>query len=122
MALMRIRLELARNPEFPEGSAHHGYEFTAPLTEDGHLDQEAWRHHRGACVVTRFWAGQDDEHGHLVHHRRGRWAFRYEDVPEEDEEPIFRFEHHRFVVGEYVSITEHDGEQRTFRVVSVTSD
>jgi hypothetical protein len=27
----RIRLELARSKEFPEGSATHGYEFVAPL-------------------------------------------------------------------------------------------
>ena len=38
---MKIRLELARNAEFPEGSRAHGYEFIAPLGEDGHLDRDA---------------------------------------------------------------------------------
>ena len=38
---------------------------------------------------------------------------------EDVEEPIFRFDRHRFVVGEYVSITEHDGVQRTFQVAEV---
>jgi hypothetical protein len=41
---------------------------------------------------------------------------------EEGEEPIFRFDRHRFVEGEYASITEHDGVQRTFRVVSVRDE
>ena len=43
MALRQIRLELARNPDYPEGSANHGYDFVAPLTDDGHLDQDSWR-------------------------------------------------------------------------------
>jgi hypothetical protein len=37
----------------------------------------------------------------------------------EDEEPIFRFDHHRFVAGEYVSITEHYERQRIFLVPEV---
>jgi hypothetical protein len=118
MTLRKIRLELARTAEFPEGSAARGYEFVAPLADDGQLDAEGWRADRSACTVHRFWAGEDDEYGLLVHHRGRRWAFRYGDAGEE-EEPIFRFDRHRFVVGEYVSITEHDGLERTFRVVEV---
>jgi hypothetical protein len=38
---------------------------------------------------------------------------------EEEEEPIFRFDRHRFAIGDYVSVTEHDGVQRTFRVAEV---
>ena len=124
MTLKRVRLELARGPEHPEGSAAHGYEFVAPLTADGHLDPEGWRAERSRCRVRRFWRGQDDEHGRLIH-RGGRWAFHYEDTPEHEEaaeEPIFRFDRHRFVEGEYASITEHDGVQRTFRVVSVRDE
>jgi hypothetical protein len=122
MALKRIRLELARTAEHPEGSASRGYAFVAPLTDDGHLDPDGWRTSRAECTVHRFWAGEDDEHGHLVHHRGHDWAFHYaghEAATGADEEPIFRFDRHRFVVGEYVSITEHDGVQRTFRVAEV---
>jgi hypothetical protein len=123
MSLKRIRLELARNADHPQGSASHGYAFVAPLTDDGHLDLDGWRESRADCTVRRFWAGDDDEHGHLVHHRGHHWAFHYAgpnaDTGEDDEEPIFRFDRHRFVVGEYVSITEHDGVQRTFRVAEV---
>jgi hypothetical protein len=118
MTLQRIRLELARTAEFPDGSSARGYEFVAPLADDGQLDPEGWRAERAACTVHRFWAGEDDEYGLLVHHRGHQWAFRYGGAGEE-EEPIFRFDRHRFAVGEYVSITEHDGVQRTFRVVEV---
>ena len=80
MVLERIRLELARGPEHPEGSAAHGYEFVAPLTADGHLDPEGWRDERSRCRVRRFWRGQDDEHGRLIH-RGGRWAFHRDEEP-----------------------------------------
>ena len=42
------------------------------------------------------------------------------DIRTEDDEPIFKFDRHSFVPGEYVSITEHDGVTRPFRVISVT--
>jgi hypothetical protein len=45
-------------------------------------------------------------------------VFSYE-IGEQDDEPIFRFDRHAFVEGEYVSITEHDGVTRPFRVASV---
>jgi hypothetical protein len=119
MTLRRIRLELARSAEFPEGSPERGYEFVAPLTDYGYLDEAEWRAQRDDCTVHRFWAGEDDGYGRLVHHRGARWAFWYDQGDHEEEEPIFRFDRHRFVEGEYVSITEHDGVQRTFRVVEV---
>ena len=121
MLLRSIRLELARNPEFPEGSSSRGYEFKAPLTDDGALDHEAWKTVKDACTVRRFWNGQPDENGLLIHTRGKRWMFRYDHpgVVDDHDDPIFRFDRHHFVEGEYVSITEHDEEQRTFRVVSV---
>jgi hypothetical protein len=57
-------------------------------------------------------------HGQLIHIADGRWAFSYA-VGDDDDEPIFRFDSHVFVVGEYVTITEHDGEDRVFKVVAV---
>ena len=115
--LKHIRLELARTPDFPNGSAAHGYELVAPLDPKGHLDTAVWRSSKAACTVRRFWAGEDDEHGTLVH-TRGGWAFSY--APgEDDDEPVYRLDRHRFVVGEYVTVTEHDGIARPFRVVEV---
>lgn len=115
--LKKIRLEMARNPKFPEGSRNHGYELAAPLTEDGYLDLKAWPQQKGKCHVRRFWQGQDDENG-VLEHKRNRWVFSY--APgDEDDEPVFRLGDHVFKPGEYVSITEHSGEQFTYVVASV---
>jgi len=117
MPLKQIRLELARTAEFPDGSRKHGYEFIAPLKEDGHIDLEIWKKYRQVCSVLRFWAGEDDEHGLLIHYRQ-RWAFSY--APgDDDDEPFYRFDSHAFAEGEYVTITEHDGVARPFRVAWV---
>jgi hypothetical protein len=118
MSLKRIRLELARTPEFPEGSRLHGYEFTAPLDDKGRLHTADWPNLKGACTVRRFWDKTEDEHGTLIHRRDGSWAFSY--APgDDDDEPIFKFDRHHFTVGEYVTITEHDGIARPFRVAGV---
>jgi hypothetical protein len=124
MSLKTIRLELARSHEFPAGSSRHGYVLKAPLTRDGHLDAGAWKKQKQLCSVHRFWGG-DEERGALVRtggHAvggKGRWAFSYVPEREEDDEPIFRLEDHLFKTGEYITITEHDGVARTFRVASV---
>jgi hypothetical protein len=34
-------LELARDPEFPNGSTEHGYDFIAPLNIQGHIDVDS---------------------------------------------------------------------------------
>lgn len=121
--LKRIRLNLARSKEFPVGSGQHGYEFVAPLDANGHIDAYAWKPMRGKCWVRRFWAGEPDEMGWLVHKPGGRehsrWVFDYDDTSEEDDEAGFRFASHVFLPGEYVSIRDEDGEMHTFQVVSV---
>jgi len=118
--LKRVRLELARTRQYPNGNSDHGYEFVAPLTGDGHIDAEEWRRARKKCTVRRFAPAEDDEHGHLIHTQGRRWAFHYDLESEpDDDEPGYRFDEHNFREGEYVSITEHDGETRTFRVTSV---
>ena len=119
MPLHKIRLELARTPEFPMGSADRGYEFIAPLTADGHFDPEGWRAGKSKCTVRRFWPREDDEHGHLVHTRQRSWAFHYDGTTPNEDEPIFKFDNHRMVEGEYVTITEHDGTAMPFRVARV---
>ena len=120
MALKRIRLELARTPEYPEGNPACGYEFIAPLDAAGKLDPRRWAHDKSQCVVRRFWEKADDERGMLEHHRGALWVFSYQ-PGEDDDEPIFRFDKHTFTKGEYVSVTEHDGIERPFRVVEVRS-
>ena len=71
MPMKRVRLELARDHKFPAGSRDHGYEFAAPLDRDGHLLADEWRTLKQRCRVKRFWPGQKDELGQLVHRRGG---------------------------------------------------
>ncbi len=56
--LHHITLHLARNKQFPEGSSRYGYEITAPLDGQGHLDQEEWSDKRAYCRVRRFWSDE----------------------------------------------------------------
>ena len=117
--LKLIRLNLARTKEFPGGSARHGYEFTAPLDADGHIDAAAWKKLREKCRVRRFWADEEEDIGHLMHRPGGSWAFHYDIGGDEDDEAGYRFGSHAFNVGEYVSIRDEDGELHTFQVVPV---
>jgi len=118
MSLCKIRLELARDHDFPEGSRMRGYEFTAPLDAEGRIDHEAWKTNRDQCRVLRFWEGNDDEVGHLIRKPGGSWAFHYDLLGDpDDDESGYRFGNHVFRPGEYVSIKEHDDVMRTFKVV-----
>src|SRR6185312_7528314 len=94
MTLSRIVMRLARNPgtEFAGGDDHRGYALTAPLTDDGHIDEAAYAKSKDACAVRRF-------------------------AP--DDEPLHRLGEHRFAVGEYVTVTDEDGRPLTYKVVEV---
>jgi hypothetical protein len=122
-SLKRIRLHLARSKEFPTGSSRHGYEFVAPIDASGHIDTNLWREHRDYCRVRRFWNGAPERTGRLLHKPGGvehaRWVFDYDQNRGDDDEAGYRFGSHAFVPGEYVSISEDDGDIHTFRVVSV---
>ena len=121
--LKRIRLDLARSKGFPFGSDKHGYEFVAPLDAGGHIDASLWQKHREHCGVRRFWEGEADEIGRLLHKPGGaepaRWVFDYDEEAEYDDEAGYRFGDHVFRPGEYVSIRDEDGELHTFVVASV---
>jgi hypothetical protein len=119
MKLNRIRLALARTSEFPEGSHRHGYEFIAPLTSNAHIDVKIWKDVKTICKVIRFWGDEEREVG-ILRHVRGGWRFDYDPDSENDDEPFFKLDSHALEPGAYVSITEHDGVQRPFRVTSVT--
>lgn len=117
--LKKVRLELARDRDFPEGARNIGYEFAAPLDDSGRIDAAEWHKERDHCRVRRFRPDEADDIGHLVRKPGGSWAFHYDiDSDEEDDEAGYRFADHAFRPGEYVSIRE-EGELRTFRVISV---
>lgn len=118
--LKRVRLELARDHDHPNGSKQHGYDFIAPIDENGHIIVDDWKQVRDRCRVKRFWAGDEDEVGHIVRRPGGSWAFHYDiHGAAGSDEGGYRFDLHSFKPGEYVSIKEHDGVLRTFRVMSV---
>lgn len=119
MSLMSIRLELGRTAGFPNGDRSHGYEFLAPLTDDGHIDHDAWMQKKNECLVRKFESGQSDEHGRLRHVGQG-WRFDFDPSRSDDDEPFYKLDRHIISPGLYISVTEHDGVQRPFKIVSVT--
>lgn len=120
MTLSRIVMRLARNPgtEFAGGDDRRGYALTAPLTDDGRLDETAYARHKNDCAVRRFSPDEDAADGRLA--KRGqRWFFDYDDTDSTDDEPVYRLGDHRFAVGEYVTVTDEDGRPLTYKVVEV---
>lgn len=118
--LRHVRLELARDHEFPNGSSRHGYEFIAPLDDSGQLDLAAYKRTKDRARVRRFWGSDPEEVGHILHKRGGTWAFHYDIHGDAaHDEAGFRFDTHKFAPGEYVSLKEQDGTLRTFLVTKV---
>ena len=119
--LSKIRLELARTKEFPEGSREIGYEFTAPLSAASKIDVDAFHKLKTRCRVRRFRKGEEDDIGHLIRKPGGSWAFHYDiRSDEEDDESGYRFGDHTFKPGEYVSVRE-DEELMPYQVKFVES-
>ena len=121
-SLKRIRLDLARSREHPNGSSSCGYEFVAPLDQHSHIDVSTWRKLRDRCSVRRFWHGEPERIGQLSHKAGGSdgatWVFDYDESRLDDDEAGYRLGSHSFVPGEYVTISDQN-RPHTFRVVAV---
>ena len=119
-----VTLHLARSKQFPQGSSRYGYDITAPLDAEGHLDQDEWAAKRAFCRVRRFWADEGERQGVLVHRPGGAggatWMIDYNQDRPGDEEAGYHLHQHRFIEGEYVTIEDDDGKPYTFQVVAVT--
>lgn len=114
-----IRLELARTPAFPNGSAARSYVLRLPLEEDGSIDEPAYRAHTELATVRRFWPNEPDRHGYLLHTNEG-WALSY--APgEEDDEKVFRLDAHSIRPGAYITLTEPDGATLPFLVKALAA-
>ncbi|WP_324617347.1 hypothetical protein [Microvirga alba] len=98
---------------------------TAPLDDKGLLDAAEWKATRSKCRVRRFWAGQPDRFGVLVHRPGGSggatWLIDYDPARTTDDEAGYRLNKHHFLPGEYVSIQDEDEKLHTFQVMSVRS-
>jgi hypothetical protein len=115
-----IRLELARTPEFPGGSASRAFMLRVPLDRDGLIDEVSLTRRPAMATVRRFWPNEPDQTGYIV--RNGAsWAFSYA-IGEEDDEKLFHLEAHPLRIGDYVTITEPDGACYPFRVARSQPD
>ncbi|WP_084398554.1 hypothetical protein [Henriciella aquimarina] len=119
MAFKRIVLRLARNPDFPNGDAERGYILKAPLTAGGELDLDEWREHRQEAVVIRFDPDPDERADGWLTHRGSHWFFHYDEDHEGPDEPTYRLGDHKFAVGEYITVSHHDGDALTYKVTDV---
>ncbi|MBL0924632.1 MAG: hypothetical protein IBJ12_09245 [Sphingomonadaceae bacterium] len=116
MTWKTIRLELARTPGIPEGSPSHAYILRLPLDTHDMIDRAAIKHPAERPAVRRIWPGQPDRIGVVISQRDG-WAFSYE-AGDADDEGVFHLENHPIRPGEYLTITETDGERLPFKVVA----
>ena len=117
MTLNLIRLESVGEGERADSDPREGYLFQAPLTEEGTLDSDAFEIVSNLCRVRRFARHTVNESGQLVRTEEG-WAFSCV-LGESDETPIVRLVAESFRIGDVVTITEPDGEARSYRVVSI---
>jgi hypothetical protein len=114
--LTRVVVRLARNPGFPEGDDRQGYVITAPIDTQGRLDLDLWRRHRADCTVVRFRPGVDRDADGLLTHTGSHWRFHYDEEGEGDDEAVHRLGDHRLALGDYITVHESDGQERTYRV------
>lgn len=76
MSWKTVRLELARTPGYPNGSAVRAYLLRLPLDDAGRIDLGEFRSNPKHATVRRYWPNEPDRLGHL---RRGRngWILSY---------------------------------------------
>jgi len=117
MEWKRVRLELARTPEFPKGSASRAYLVHLPLDERGVIDEAVLKATPQRARVRRHWPNEPEMSGYVIRTPKG-WAFSYR-LGDEDDEALFHLETHAIRVGEYITLTEPDGEQLPYRIVSL---
>lgn len=113
-----IVLQLALNPGADKMSTRRaqGYVITAPLDSAGRLDLAGPTPRR--WPVRRFGDPGDGDIGWL-RHSGSAWFIDYDDATTADDEAIYRLSDHRFVIGEYLTITSVTGKPLTYRIASV---
>ncbi|MBB3764923.1 hypothetical protein [Sphingomicrobium lutaoense] len=112
-----VRLELARTPAFPQGSAARGYILHLPVGRAGVIDGEAIRKTSSRAIVRRFWPNEPELVGQLIP-TGGDWAFSYRDGPDDDE-MLARLANHPISAGNYLTITEADGDVCPYRIAEM---
>ncbi|MHA6332825.1 hypothetical protein ACXYL9_04005 [Qipengyuania sp. CAU 1752] len=113
-----VKLELGRTDEFPSGSASRTYLIRIPLDDNDLIDEAARAESPGRATIRRFWPNEADQSGYLLKAKNG-WVFSYA-VGEDDDENLFHLENHPVRQGEYLTVTEPDGDRLPYRIASVT--
>lgn len=119
MSWKTIRLELARTDGFPNGSPARAYLLRLPLDANGLIDVAEFQARPALATVRRYWVNEPDRSGYLIH-KKSKWVFSYA-LGDADDESLFHLESHSLNLGEYVTITETDGQVLPFRVVRCES-
>jgi hypothetical protein len=111
----RVTALLVTGPGMPEGDTRCGIEIELCLTGTGQPDLSAcgtdlqWR-------VRRFWPDRLDWHGFLIPLGEGGWGVRGTSDPDE---PLWELEGRLFRPGEYLMLRRPNGDELSFRIVSV---
>lgn len=117
MSWHRIRLEMGRTKDEPEGSPSHAYMLTLPLDEKRRIDAAAYKKTPARASILRMSPEHGEENGRLILRGDGKWAFSYE-PGDEDDETIFALATHAIELGNYITVTEPDGDQAPYKIVS----
>ena len=115
-----IRLELARTPEYPEGSSSRAYILRLPLREGGLIDEAMVGSNPELASVLRSFPDEPDQKGYIVRKANG-WAFSYA-LGDDDDEAVYHLETHPIRMGDYITLAEPDGQRLPFRVVQLSPD
>ncbi|MBV7256599.1 hypothetical protein KCG44_07345 [Pacificimonas sp. WHA3] len=118
MSWYRIRLEMGRTRENPEGSPSHAYMLTLPLNAEGRVDAATYEKAPARASILHMSPEDGEESGRLILRADGKWAFSYE-PGDEDDETIFALATHAIETGNYITVTEPDGDQVPYKIVSV---
>lgn len=113
-----IRLELARSPGFPQGSAGRAFLVRVPLDEEGFIDGEALERNPRQATVRRFWTSEPDQYGQ-VERANGKWIFRTK--LRNGGEGIFQVDPEPFRLDGQIVIRDPLGDTVPFRVANIQS-
>ena len=103
-----VRLELAKTPEFPEGSASRAYMLRVPLDINGLIDDAELASETNMATERRFCPNEPDQTGHIALSCA---------IGDDDEPMSYHLELQPLHVGGYVHLTGPDGIALPFRVV-----
>lgn len=112
-----VHLDLAREPDHPEGSIEDRYTLLLPLGEDGRIIEPEARAFPDYCRVSRRSGQEDIKRGLIRRDSEGGWLFDFGDDEAEPEIGL-RLSEERFNPGEYISV-QRGGDQHTYRVISL---